>query len=142
MSSLDAMYSEYAKGPVQLALVVALIAGTVILLSAAGIHALMSFTVNQRRREIGIRTALGAPARGILQSVLARATGQLAAGVVVGLVIAVAADELSSGAIMNKTALYLVPGTVAFMLAIGLLAAAGPARRGLRVQPTEALRAE
>jgi len=57
-------------------------------------------------------------------------------------VIAVAADELSSGAIMNKTALYLVPGTVAFMLAIGLLAAAGPARRGLRVQPTEALRAE
>ena len=63
MSSLDAMYRDYAKGGAQLALVGALVTGVVILLSAAGIHALMSFAVNQRRREIGIRTALGAPAQ-------------------------------------------------------------------------------
>ena len=66
MSSLDAMYRDYAKGGAQLALVVALVTGVVILLSAAGIHALMSFAVNQRRREIGIRTARGAPAHRIL----------------------------------------------------------------------------
>jgi len=43
---------------------------------------------------------------------------------------------------MEGTGLLLVPGTAAFMLIVGLLAAAGPARRGLRVQPTEALRAD
>jgi hypothetical protein len=141
-SALDVMYRDYAKSGAQLALVVALIAGSVLLLSAAGIHALMSFTVNQRRREIGIRTALGAPARGILRSVLARATRQLAVGVGLGLTVAVAADVLSGGALMSGTALFFVPGTAAFMLVVGLVAAAGPARRGLRVQPTEALRAE
>jgi putative ABC transport system permease protein len=60
ISALDVMFSDYAKGGAQLALVVALVTGSVILLSAAGIHALMSFAVNQRRREIGIRTALRA----------------------------------------------------------------------------------
>jgi len=98
------MYRDYAKSGAQLALVVALIAGSVLLLSAAGIHALMSFTVTQRRREIGIRTALGAPAHGILTSVLARATRQLSVGVALGLVVAVAGDVLSGGELMNGTA--------------------------------------
>ncbi len=139
---LDVMYGDYAKSGAQLALLVAVLAGTVVLLSAAGIHALMSFAVNQRRREIGIRSALGAPARRILTSVLARATRQLALGVGFGLTAAVVIDQLNGGAMMNGTGLFLVPGTAAFMLVVGLLAAAGPARRGLRVQPTEALRAE
>jgi ABC-type antimicrobial peptide transport system permease subunit len=102
----------------------------------------MAFTVNQRLREIGIRTALGAPARRILTSVLARATRQLALGVALGLTAAVALDLATGGGAMGGAALLLVPGTAAFMLVVGLLAAAGPARRGLRVQPTEALRAE
>jgi putative ABC transport system permease protein len=141
-SSLDAMYREFTQGGARLALVIALITGSVLLLSAAGIHALMSFTVHQRRREIGIRSALGAPARRILRSVLARATRQLAIGVGVGLAVAVALDHVSGGALMEGTGLLLVPGTALFMLSVGLLAAGGPARRGLRIQPTEALRAE
>lgn len=139
---LDAAYRDYTRGGARLALVIALITGSVLLLSAAGIHALMSFTVNQRRREIGIHAALGASARRILTSVLARATRQLAIGAGVGLVVAVALDQLSGGALMNGTGLLLVPGTAAFIVVVGLLAAAGPARRGLSVQPTEALRAE
>jgi predicted permease len=141
-NALDAMYREYTRGAAQLALVIALITGSVLLLSAAGIHALMSFTVNQRRREIGIRSALGASTRLILTSVLARATRQLALGIGLGLTAAVALDLASGGELMAGTGLLLVPGTAAFMLVVGLLAAAGPARRGLRVQPTEALRAE
>jgi putative ABC transport system permease protein len=144
MSTLDAMYRDYTKGGAQLALVVALITAVVILLSGAGIHALMSFAVNQRRREIGIRTALGAPAGRILRSVLTRATRQLALGLGIGLVVTVAIDRANGGAMMSRggTGLLLVPVTVALMLVVGLLAATGPARRGLRVQPTEALRAE
>ena len=135
-------YREDTRAAAQLALVIALITGSVLLLSAAGIHALMSFTVNQRRREIGIRSALGASTRRILTSVLARATRQLALGVGLGLAAAVALDLAAGGELMAGTGLLLVPGTAAFMLVVGLLAAAGPARRGLRVQPTEALRAE
>jgi putative ABC transport system permease protein len=141
-TALDASYREDTRAAALLALVIALITGSVLLLSAAGIHALMSFTVNQRRREIGIRSALGASARRILASVLARAMRQLAVGVGVGLTMAVGLDLAAGGELMAGTGLLLVPGTAAFMLVVGLLAAAGPARRGLRVQPTEALRAE
>jgi len=140
--SLYAWYREDARTGARVALVIALITGSVLLLSAAGIHALVSFTVNQRRREIGIRTALGAPARRILTSVLGRAMRQLGIGVGLGLVAAVGLDLATGGATMEGAALLLVPGTAAFMLGVGLLAAVGPARRGLSVQPTEALRAE
>jgi len=141
-TSLYATYRENTRGAARLALVIALISGSVLLLSAAGIHALMSFTVNQRRREIGIRSALGGSTRRILTSVLSRATRQLALGVGLGLAAAVALDLAAGGELMGGTGLLLVPGTAAFMLVVGLLAAAGPARRGLRVQPTEALRAD
>jgi hypothetical protein len=142
VSSLDVMYRDYAKSGTQLALFVLLVAGSVILLSAAGVHSIMSFAVNQRRREIGIRSALGASAREILRSVLSSATRQLVIGAAVGLVIAGILDRLTGGEVMSGKAATLVPGTAAFMFAVGFLAAAGPARRGLRVQPTEALRAE
>jgi putative effector of murein hydrolase LrgA (UPF0299 family) len=142
MSALDAMYRDYARSGAQLVLVVVIVTGVVILLSAAGIHALMSFAVNQRRREIGIRAALGAPARRILKSVLSRATRQLVLGLGIGVGIAIAIDRASGGSLMSGAGLLFVPSTVALMLVVGLIAAAGPARRGLRVQPTEALRSE
>ena len=85
---------------------------------------------------------IGAPARRILGSVLARATRQLAIGVALGLAAAVWVDQLTGGALMEGNGLLLIPATAAFMLLVGLLAAGGPARRGLRIQPTEALRAE
>ena len=139
---LDAAYREFARVGARMALAIALITGSVLLLSAAGIHALMSFTVNQRRREIGIRSALGASSRRILMSVLARATRQLALGMGLGLTMAVGLDLAAGGELMNGTGFMLVPGTALFMLIVGIAAAAGPARRGLHVQPTEALRAE
>ena len=141
-NALHAAYREDTRASARLALVVVLISGSVLLLSAAGIHALMSFTVNQRRREIGIRSALGASTRLILTSVLARATRQLALGVGIGLAAALGLDLAAGGELMDGSGMLLVPGTAAFMLVVGLLAAAGPARRGLAVQPTEALRSE
>lgn len=140
--ALEVLYGEFTQVGVRFALVIAIVTGSVLLLSAAGIHALMAFTVNQRRREIGIRSALGGPARRILTSVLARAMRQLAFGVAIGLVVAVGLNRLAGGALMEGSALLLVPATAVFMLAIGLLAARGPALRGVRIQPTEALQAE
>ena len=142
INALDGLYRGFTRSGARLALLIALITGSVLFLSAAGIHALMSFTVNQRRREIGIRSALGASGRSVLTSILARAMRQLTIGVGVGLTIAVALDQLAGGEMMGGTGALLVPATAAFMLITGLVAATGPARQGLRVQPTEALRAE
>jgi predicted permease len=115
---------------------------SVLLLSAAGIYAMMSFTVARRRREIGIRAALGADARRILAGIFGRAVGQLGAGVALGLVVAATIDWLGGGGVTNGQTLLLVPAVVAVMGVVGLGAAVVPARRGLSVQPVEALREE
>ena len=115
---------------------------SVVLLSAAGIYAMMSFTVAKRRREIGIRTALGAEARQVLGSIFARASAQLSAGVVVGLAGTVILDRATGrGPVHDGNAVALVQVAV-LMIVVGLLAAIVPARRGLAVQPTEVLRDE
>jgi len=119
---------------------VGLVTVSVLLLCAAGIYALMSFTVAQRTREIGIRTALGAAPHRILLGIFGRAARQLALGLLLG--------SLLSGAVLSSTGLGLGRATslllavAATMLVVGLLATLGPARRGLRIQPSEALRAD
>jgi hypothetical protein len=117
-----------------------LVVTSVLLLSAAGIHALMSFTVTQRRKEIGIRTALGAHPRRLLAGIFSRALGQLAVGATLGCILGGAA--LMNTRATSAQALVLLAIMGALVLAAGLLATLGPARRGLRIQPTEALREE
>lgn len=124
------------------ALIIIAVTASVLLLSSAGIYAMMSFTVARRRREIGIRSALGADARRVLTSILARASAQLGGGVLIGLVLAVAVDRVLGEGFLTGSGIVLLPAVAALMVAIGLLAALGPARRGLAVQPTEALREE
>lgn len=115
---------------------------SVLLLSGAGIYALMSFTVTQRRREIGIRAALGAHPRRILASIFSRALGQLALGVALGLVGAVLLDRASGGEFMSGVGPLLLPALAALMGVVGVVATFRPAWRGLRIQPVEALRGE
>jgi ABC-type antimicrobial peptide transport system permease subunit len=122
------------------ALAIALVIVSVLLLSGAGVYALMSFTVSQRRREIGIRAAMGADARRLLISVFSRAAGQLAAGVAIGVALAVTLDVASGGDALGTFGLMALPVIAAAMVVVGLLAAIGPARRGLRIHPIEALR--
>ena len=117
-----------------LTIVVGLVSGLVMLLSAMGIHALMSFTVSRRTREIGIRVALGADARGIVTSIFRRAFLQLAAGLVIGSGIGVLLGMQS--ALQVK----MLIGANAMMFVVGMLACAVPVRRALRIDPAEALR--
>lgn len=118
---------------------IGLVTASVLLLSAAGIYALMSFTIAERRREIGIRTALGADPRRLLASVFARASRQLALGVLVGSMLSAAAFSIAGLSLARAVALLLA--VAAIMLIVGLLAAVGPARRSLRISTTEALKA-
>ncbi len=123
-------------------LAMGLVVASVLLLSAAGVYALMSFTVTNRRHEIGIRSALGGRPQFILRAIFARALRQLAMGVGVGVFLAVLLDGMAGGAVIGDKSLTLVPVTAVVLLMVGALAAFGPARRGLRVQPTDALRDE
>jgi hypothetical protein len=109
-----------------------------VVLSAAGLYALMAVAVQRRTREIGIRIALGADPRRVLRTVFARAARQLGGGIIAGnsiiLLLAWRADSLTADLLVTSMI------TSVIMAAVGVLACAAPARRALRVQPTEALR--
>jgi putative ABC transport system permease protein len=135
----------YADGQASLRLtfvVLVVIIVSVLLLCAAGIYALMSFTVSQRRREIGIRAALGADPRHLLGSLFSRSARQLGMGAAVGVAAACALNWTMGGQALYGRGAVLLPGVCLLMLATGLLATLGPARRGLRIQPMDALREE
>lgn len=137
---LSDRYDEGRSAWRSLAWAIALVTASVLLLSAAGIYALMSFTVAQRTREIGIRTALGAPPRRIMVNVFGRAVRQVAAGVVAGSILSGGAFVAMGLAPASAAPLMLT--VAAIMAMVGLLAAVGPARRALQVQAVEALRAD
>jgi predicted permease len=115
---------------------------SVMLLAAAGIYALMAFSVAQRRREIAIRTALGAQRGRLLRGIFGRALRQVALGVAIGVGTALLANAASNGEALGGSARLLLFGTALVMSLVGLLAALGPARRGLRIDPSEALKSE
>jgi predicted permease len=144
-SSLSVFPLSYDGDPTELRLILSMVGLatlSVLLLSAAGISAMMSFAVTQRRREIGIRTALGASRRQVLASIFLRSTRQLGIGLLVGAAGAALLDRLAGGEMLNGEVGPLLALVAAIMLLSGLLATLGPARRALRIQPTDALREE
>jgi putative ABC transport system permease protein len=135
----EALRSEQWISRLQAA-VAAAVTTSVLMLASAGIYALMSFTVSQRRKEIGIRMALGADWRRIVASIFSRALLQLAAGAALGVALGVAFEKASGGSLMRGNAAVVLPVVTLSMMGVGFLAVLGPARRSLRIEPTEALR--
>jgi putative ABC transport system permease protein len=115
---------------------------SVLLLSAAGVYALMSFTVAQRRREIAIRIALGAQPSRLLRGIFGRGLRQVSLGVALGVGMALLVDGTSQGEALRGNGGLLLSGMVIVMSLVGLFAAVGPARRGLQIEPSEALKGE
>jgi hypothetical protein len=113
---------------------------SVLMLSSAGIYALMSFTVSQRRKEIGIRMALGADWKRIVASIFSRALLQLGAGATLGTAFGVAFERASGGNFMRGNAAVALPVVALLIMVVGFVSVLGPARRSLRIEPTEALR--
>jgi len=115
-----------------------------LMLSAAGIYGVMSYTVSQRNHEIGIRVALGATPRHIVRTILRGAMIPLAAGLAIGLAAALLLSRLLSrllyGVSTNDSATYLA--AIAFLLVIGAVASARPAWKAAAGDPLEAIRAE
>jgi hypothetical protein len=138
IATLDAVVTQQQDSGSFGRVVFASILGGALVFAAAGLYALMAVAVSRRTREIGIRIALGADPRRVLRTVFARAARQLGGGIIAGnsliLLLAWRSDSLTADLVISSVI------TSVIMAVVGVLACAGPARRALRIQPTEALR--
>jgi ABC-type antimicrobial peptide transport system permease subunit len=125
--------------------------GVALLLSLSGIYAVLSYIVARRTREIGVRVALGASARRVITSIFRRPLTQVTLGVIGGslliVVAGIAVQQTQEFAVAGPRGptlghVALLIGYTILMLGVCLLACVVPTLRALRVQPTEALRAE
>jgi predicted lysophospholipase L1 biosynthesis ABC-type transport system permease subunit len=123
-------------------LLLALFGGVALILSSIGIYGVLAFGVAQRAREFGIRQALGAEPRAILNLVLGQGMRTAGIGVAIGLVGAAALTRYLQSLLFGVGA-YDVPvfaAVTVLLLAVAIAACYVPARRATRVAPTVALR--
>jgi len=144
LRTLDALLAETVARPRAASLIGATFALLALLVAAAGIYGVLSYAVQSRTREIGIRAALGADAGRLVEMVLGHAARLLAAGLTLGLVGALAVGATLSGTLFGVRAWDPTSLALAVLLlgSVGTLAAWLPARRAVRVDPKVALSAE
>jgi putative ABC transport system permease protein len=141
-ATMDARLGDTNARPRLFALVASLLAGFALLIAMVGLFGVLSYTVAQRRREIGIRSAVGATSGRIVRIVVGQGLGLAVAGAGVG---------LAAAALLARSVSSLLYGVTPFdpltFVAVPLvvLAAAGlacflPARRAARIDPLQALR--
>ena len=111
-----------------------------LLLSLAGIYAVMSFTVSRRTREIGIRVALGSDRRRIVAAIFRRPLAQVALGITSGGILVFVLTHLITGLSAKEAG--MVAAYMALMMAVCMLACIVPTRRALAIEPSEALRTD
>jgi len=114
------------------------------LLAAIGIYGVMSYTVAERTREIGVRMALGAPTENVMRMVLKYGMALAGAGAVIGLAASFALTSVISGLLFGVQA--TDPATLVaitlLLLAVAMVSCLIPARRATKVDPLVALRHE
>ena len=141
-TTMQAMLAEHVAAPRFRTLLFALFAALALLLAMAGVYGVMSYAVAQRASEIGVRIALGATTRSILQLILRQALVLTGIGLALGLAAALAANRLLASMLfqerLHDPAVYL---SVAALLGVVALAAGlVPARRASRIDPLAAIR--
>jgi putative ABC transport system permease protein len=144
VSTLPKMIHDRAVGLRYASAVMGVFGVIAMILAAIGLYGLMAFAVGQRMRELGVRVALGASHAEVLRSAVGRPVVVVAAGTLCGLLLAFAAARWMSavmfGLVVVEPAVF---ATLALaLLGVAALAALGPARRALHVDPATTLRAE
>jgi putative ABC transport system permease protein len=119
-------------------------AGLSLILAMVGLYGLLSYTVQQRTCEIGIRVALGAQGRDILRAVLGQGLGAVLAGIAIGIVAAIALTRLMASLLygVEPTDTVTFVRLAVSLVLVALAACYIPARRAMRVDPVIALRYE
>ena len=125
-------------------LLLGIFAGLALLLAAVGIYGVISYTVAQRTREIGIRMVLGAGQADVLKVVVTQAMLPVLAGLAIGLAASSGLTRLMAGMLYGVNAgdpLTFI-GVALVLAAVALVAILVPARRAIRIAPVVALRHE
>ena len=118
-------------------------AGLALCLCALGIYGVMSYVVTQRTREIGIRLALGAQPRGVLQTIVGSGARLILIGVVIGTVASIALRRAVSAQLVDVPLTDPAAGlALALFALVGLAACVVPGLRATRLDPVRALRQE
>jgi len=114
------------------------------MLAVTGIFGMAAYSVSRRRKELGIRVALGAQKMQVMRAAVGRPMTLLGAGSVLGLLTGVLASRLLEHLVYraNPGDPVVVGGVVLTMALLGVVAAAVPARRALAVDPSELMREE
>jgi len=125
-------------------LLLGIVSTLALILGAVGLYGVMSYVVAERTREIGVRMALGAEARQVRRMVLAQASRIVALGIVIGIVVALAATRALGSLLFGVAPLDLATFVAmsSWMVAVGVIASYLPARRASGVDPVESLRGE
>jgi ABC-type antimicrobial peptide transport system permease subunit len=144
LQTLDEIYRVLSMGDVIGGSVVAAMALCGILFSVAGLYSSMVFAIVQRRREIGIRSALGAPPLRLIAGAFRQVFVPVGAGVAIGGLAALMLNYYLSPLLFEPRGdgpvLPWIPAAEAFIFLIAGIATYGPVRRALRIDPVEALR--
>ena len=144
LMTMDARLSAAVAQPRFHAAYVGFFAGLALFLAAFGIYALLSYTVSQRRREIGLRMALGAQRGAVVALVVRQGAGLVAAGALLGLLASAASVRVLDSFVFGVATgdpLTLVAAPLV-LAGVALLACWMPGRRAARIDPMDALRVE
>jgi predicted permease len=144
LRSMDEVFGESVARQHFIAELLGMFAVVALVLSAVGTYGVLSYSITERVREIGIRMALGASAEAVLTMVVRQGMTLAVAGVVIGLAGAAAVTRLMSSLLFGVRPIDLTTfaGVSALMIVVAATAAVIPARRATRVDPLTALRAE
>jgi putative ABC transport system permease protein len=118
--------------------------GLALALAAIGLYGVMAFEVVQRKREIGVRQAMGATRGAVMRMIVRQGLALIATGVVIGMMAAVPAAGLAARLLFEVSPrdLSILASVPFVLLIVGALASYLPARRAMRVDPVIALRAD
>lgn len=138
----DQVRAVVGRGRTSLMGMILLFGGISLLLGGIGIYGVMAYFVAQRRREMGVRIALGAGREAVARLVLRQGIQMTAIGIVIGVAGALAASRLMTSLLYDITPMDpMTHGTVALLLAaVAVVATWIPARRASRIDPIEAFR--
>jgi predicted permease len=141
---LAQVVSESVNARRQTMLMLASFAGVALLLGAVGIYGVVTYSVNQRTHEIGVRMALGATSRDVLRLIVGQGMRVILTGVALGLVGAYLASRALEQLLFGVSATdpLTFAGVTLLLVVVAFLACLIPARRATRVDPMEALRYE
>lgn len=141
---LSGMMAETAARPRAASMIGLTFAMIALLVATAGVYGVLSYAVQARTREIGIRLALGATGGELVAMVMRRSTGLIALGLALGTLGALASGRFLSSLLFGVRSWDPVSliGSAVVLAAAALLASWVPARRAVAIDPKEALRSE